>query len=43
MSRTLRDPWVVSRELIAGDTCHHNKQVTMKLMRKNGNLATNDK
>jgi hypothetical protein len=35
--------WKAIKELIAGDNCHHNKPVTMKMKMENGELASNNK
>ena len=35
--------WKATKELIAGDSCHHNKPVTTKMKMENGELATSDK
>ena len=43
MCHSPKDAWSTLKELIAGNTGHHNKPVTMKMKRKNGKLATNDK
>ena len=43
MCHSPKDAWSALKESIAGDTCHHNKPVTMKMKRKNGKLATKDK
>jgi hypothetical protein len=41
--QTPRQAWQAIKELIAGDSCHHNKPVAMKMKMKNGELASNDK
>ena len=35
--------WKASQHIIARDSCHHNKPVTMKMKMEDGSLATNDK
>ena len=43
MCHSPKDAWSALKDLITGDTSHHNKLVTVKMKRKNGQLATNDK
>ena len=35
--------WTAIKELATRDNCHHNKPVTMKMRKEDGNLATSDK
>ena len=35
--------WKAIKELIAGNSCYHNKPVAMKMKIKSGELASNDK
>jgi len=41
--QTPRQAWQAIKELIAGDSCHHNKPVAMKMKMKNRELASNDR
>jgi len=38
-----RDAWEASKRLIAGDTSHHNKPVTMRMRMEDGSLLKNPK
>ena len=41
--QTPRQAWRAINELIAGDSCHHNAPVAMKMKMKNEESASNDK